>query len=119
MCAKGPPRKFHCVDTPVVLLKLPAHTIDTWIPVSTMSDLGLPDHIVDIITRQNSTEGVKLEWAISGREGLVEVKLKWKTERGPSGDEKNMPRKYKSQGNIRRDFFHMKMRLMILTLMPL
>lgn len=78
--------------------------------MSVMERLGLPDHVVDIIIRQNSAEGLKLEWTVSGKEGQVEVKLKWKPKRGPGGENDSV-RKYKSPGNIRRDYYRMKRRL--------
>ena len=78
--------------------------------MSNMEGLGLPDHVVDLIMKQNGIEGAKLEWTVCGREGQVELKLKWRAQRGPREDHNSM-KKQKSQGNIKRDYFRMKRRL--------
>ncbi len=74
--------------------------------MSEMESLGLPDQVLDILLKQKDESGVELEWTISGSTRGVEVKLSWRPRgRGPS---KENGRRYKSPGNMRRDYFRMK-----------
>ncbi len=75
-----------------------------------MATLGLPDQVLDVIMKQKEVTGVELEWTISGGMKGIEVKLIWKPKRGPS-KENGYGRKYKSPGNMRRDYFRMKQML--------
>ena len=76
--------------------------------MSTMDEFGLPEPVVDIILKQKDVEGLELGWTISGGVKGVELKLTWRPTRGPSKDTGPGGRKYKSPGNMKRDYYRMK-----------